>query len=325
MRTLFRLLIKAHRFELIAITLACLALAGGELFLSHQLEAVEIPRQCLFSVGSGPQLEAPDPALDPACQVKRDAFYPLDQNASEILAFGAVMPVLAGMLLGVAVVGRELETGTASLAWTLSRSRRRWYLTRALLLGAIVAGVLFIPALTAEVLERARYPLLEPSSSLNDGGVRGPIFVERGLVAFAVGIVAGAILGRQLPALIVTIALSLVVLLGFETGVGSWERSLAEWRPAAEDLSAADLSYDQQYQDRVTGALVDQQIVWANAPQVNGGPDDAWIGQHYILVSLVLPGNRYGLIVMGETAALGGLTFLLLGAGLLIVDRRRPG
>jgi ABC-type transport system involved in multi-copper enzyme maturation permease subunit len=324
MHTTLRLLIKTHRFELIAIVIACVVLAGGELFLSHQLEAVAIPRQCLFGVGSGPQLVAPDPALDDACQAKRDAFYPLDQQASEILAFGAVLPVVAGMFLGVAVVGRELETGTASLAWTLGRSRRRWFLTRALLLGAIVAAVLSLPALAAEVLEHARYPLLEPSSSLLDSGVRGPVLILRGVVAFATGVVAGAILGRQLPALIVTIALSLAVLLGFETGVGSWQRSLAEWRPAALELSAADLTYDQQYQDRVTGAFVQQQDVLASAPQVNGGPDDVWIDQHYLLVSLVVPGSRYGLIVAGETAALGGLTFLLLSFGLLIVDRRRP-
>lgn len=324
MRTTLRLLIKTHRFELIAIVIACVVLAGGELFMSHQLESVAIPRECLFNVGGGPQVAVPDPVLDEACQAKRDAFYPLDQQASEILAFGAVLPVLAGMLLGVAVVGRELETGTASLAWTLSRSRRRWFLTRALLLGAIVAALLFLPALAAEVLEHARYPLLEPSSSLLDGGVRGPVFVLRGVVAFALGVVAGAILGRQLPALIVAIALSLALLLGFETGVGSWQRSLAEWRPAALELSAADLTYDQQYQDRATGTLVQQQDVLAGAPQLNGGPDEAWIDQHYQLVSLVVPGSRHGLIVAAETAALGGLTLLLLGAGLLIVDRRRP-
>ena len=38
----------------------------------------------------------------------------------------------AGLFLGVPVVARELERGTARLAWSLAPSRMRWYLARLL-------------------------------------------------------------------------------------------------------------------------------------------------------------------------------------------------
>ena len=332
MRTTLRLLVKMYRFELIAIMLASLALAGGELFLATQLNAVALPKECQFdqniSVEQGfetqPSNPASDPTLGDACQPKLSAFYDIDQHAAEIMGFGAVLPVLAGILIGVAVVGRELETGTASLAWTLSRSRRRWYLTRALLIGAILGGVLFLPALAANVLEHARQPLIDPGSSFNNGGIRGPVLVMLGLLTYAIAVVAGAVVGRQLPAVIITLGLALAVILGFENGVMRWELSLAEWRLAASSSYSDDVVFDQEYRDRGTGVIVDQNSVMAAAPQVDGGPDGAWIDAHYDSVALVVPGTRYGLIVAGESGALSGATVVLLGLGLLVVNRRRP-
>jgi hypothetical protein len=326
MGTTLRLLFKTHRFELIAITLACLALAGGELFMSSQLGAVALPPDCVFVQGSDSQGQASDPAHEQACQVKRDAYFALQGHVGEILGFGAALPLLAGIVLGVPLVGRELESGTASLAWTLSRSRRRWLLARAIPLMAILSVVLLIPALAADILEHARQPLVDPGSSFSDAGVRGPVFVLRGVMAFAVGVISGAIVGRQIPALIIAIAMSLAVLVGFEVGVTRWEHSLAEWRPAASfDINPADLQFDQQYRDRATGAIVDTNAVMATAPQVNGGADSAWIDDHYVPVSLGLLGSQYGVVVAGETAALGGLSLLGLGLGLMVVNRRRPG
>ena len=333
MRTTIRILVKTFRFELIAIALACLALAGGEVLVHGQLEAAALPVECQFSQTFGPfgqqgvATPAPpaDPAVEAACELRVTAYNEVDQHATELLGFGTVLPVLAGILLGVAVVGRELESGTASLAWTLSRSRRRWYLTRAVLLALILGGILFVPGLAANFLEHARQPLVDPGSSFADGGERGPVFALRGLLTYALAVVAGAVLGRQLPAVIVTIALTLAVFIGFETGVVRWERSLAVWQPSDNNGSVADLMFDQEFRDRTSGAIVDQNDVMNIAPQsTQGGPDFDWITAHYEYVSLVVPGSRYGFVVAGETAALGGATILLLGFGLLVVNRRRP-
>ena len=333
MRTTLRILLKTYRFELIAIALACLALAGAEIVVRGQLDAVALPAECQFSQSFGPfgqQIVAtPAPTLDPlteaACEVKQTAYYEIDQRATELLGFGTILPILAGILLGVAVVGRELESGTASLAWTLSRSRRRWYLTRAVLLALILGLLLFIPGLAANVLEHARQPKVDPGSSFNDGGERGPVFAMRGVLTYALGVVAGAVLGRQLPAVIVTIALTLVVFTGFETSVVRWERTLADWRPADTNGNVADLTFDEEFRDRATGQVADQNEVMNSAPQASqGGPDFDWINSHYEYVVLVLPGSRYGSVVAAESGALGAATILLLGFGMLVVNRRRP-
>ncbi len=331
MRTKLRLLVKTYRFELIAITLACLVLASGELFLTTQLNAVALPKECdinQISVPRGFETQPVGPAtgatFGDACQMKRDAFNEIDQHATLILGFGVALPVVAGILIGVAVVGRELETGTASMAWTLGRSRRRWYLTRALLLAAILGFLLCLPALAADVLEHSRQPVVDPWSSFNDSSIRGPVLVLLGLLTYAIAVVAGAVIGRQLPAVIVTLALSVAVILGFENGVMNWERSLAEWRPAASARYSIDIVFDQEYRDRTTGRIVDQGSVLAAAPQVDGGPDGAWIDTQYEAVALIVPGSRYGLVVASEAAALGSAAILLLGTGLVVVNRRRP-
>ena len=281
MATTLRILVKTFRFELIAIALGCLLLAGGEVIVHGQLEAVALPKECQFSETFGPfgqesivtPTQAVDPAVQAACELKQTAFYDVDQHATELLGLGTLLPVLAGILLGVAVIGRELESGTASLAWTLSRSRRRWYLTRIALLALILGGLLLLPGLAADFLEHAHQSLVDPGSSFNDGGERGLVFVMRGVLTYAIGVVSGAVIGRQLPAVIVTLALTLVVIVGFETGVARWERSLAEWVPANGNITVADLRFDFEYRDRATGAIVDQNEANNAAPQsTDGGP-----------------------------------------------------
>jgi hypothetical protein len=326
MRTTLRLLLKTHRFEVVAIVLACVVLAGADLFLANQLDAAALPAACVFVPGSGPQPPAAGSAQDLDCQARNDALDSIQGRVTEALGFGAALPVLAGILLGVAVVGRELETGTASLAWTLGRSRTRWFVTRCLALAAILGVALALPALAANMLEGARQPLADPGSSFADGGVRGSVFVLRGVMAFGVGLVAGALIGRQLPALIVALALALVVLVGFEAGVGSWKMALAVWRPESSSASGAgDLVLNQAYRDRATGTIVDENTVIQLAPQVNGGADSDWINAHYELVDLRLAGDQYQLVAVGESGALGGIALLFLGAGLVVVNRRSPG
>ena len=332
MRTTIRLLLKTYRFEFIAITLACLAMAGAELYLTSRLDALALPKECQFdqniSVEQGfatqPEEPVSDPTLVDSCQEKAIAFSDADQGSAVLMSFGAALPVLAGILIGVAVVGRELETGTASLAWTLSRSRRRWYLTRALLVGAILGGVLLLPSFTANILEHARQPLIDPGSSFNDGGIRGPVLVMLGLLTYAIGVVTGALVGRQLPAVIITLALALAAILAFENGVARWESTLAEWRPAASSSYSIDIVLEQDYRDRASGLIVDQGSVFNAAPQVDGGPDGAWIDAHYDSVALVVPGSRYGDVVAVETGAIGAALLVLLGLGLFVVIHRRP-
>ena len=122
-----------------------------------------------------------------------------------ILATSAV-PLLPGLFWGAPAVASELETGTNQFAWTQSITRRHWLAVKAgwLLLGAAVpAG-----AVSALVTWWSG-----PDNALTAGAFCATRFdityivpVGYAIFAMALGICAGTLLRRTLPALAVTLA-----------------------------------------------------------------------------------------------------------------------
>jgi hypothetical protein len=292
------------------------------LFVAWQLGQVGIARECLYSNGAfGPV----DPTvLETTCQATRDQFYELVNVGGQVLALAVLVPWITGLLIGVPLIAREVETGTASLAWTLSRSRWRWYLRRVIPLVAIVGLVLLLPAIATVVMEGARQPAVDAWASFDDGSLRGPVVVFRGVLAMSVGVLAGAVLGRQLPGVIVGGLLAIVVMAAVPAGVQAYATSLAEWR-TAEQSTPGDMTLTTGLRDRSSGAIVDYDAAYAAAPTVaGGGVDDDWVSAHFDQVASVVPGWRYPQVTALECAALGGLTIVALGLGGAVVSRRRP-
>ena len=105
-----------------------------------------------------------------------------------------------GALIGAPLVAREIEQRTQLVAWTQSVTRRRWYGSKVLALGAGLAVVGLLAGF-------ANYRLSQP---LTDGGVtqsRWPWFFSAGLapageilLAFALAVAIGAWTKRTLPA-----------------------------------------------------------------------------------------------------------------------------
>jgi len=122
-----------------------------------------------------------------------------------VVATSAV-PVLPGLLWGAPAVASELETGTNQFAWTQSVTRRRWLAVRAgwLLLGAaVLAGAVSaivtwwsgpFNALTADAFQINRFDVTDIAP------------VGYAIFAMALGICAGTLLRRTLPALGITLA-----------------------------------------------------------------------------------------------------------------------
>ena len=82
-------------------------------------------------------------SLSSACQT---GIFPwLNRVARLSLAIVPVFPIVAGLLAGGPIVARELENGTARLAWSLGPSRLRWFVQRAgpiiLMVAAAFAGL----------------------------------------------------------------------------------------------------------------------------------------------------------------------------------------
>jgi hypothetical protein len=135
-----------------------------------------------------------------------------------LLPYLALLPALVGVFVGAPLLPRELERGTNRLVWTQSVSRTRWLLTKVGLLAA--ASVLFGIALGVA----ARWFL----SPYVQGAVISP--VQRDILglldaapaayclfSFGLGVAAGAVTRRTLPAMAVALSVFVAVRLGWES------------------------------------------------------------------------------------------------------------
>ena len=121
------------------------------------------------------------------------------------LAF-LVLPALSGMFIGAPLLAREFEQGTDEMVWTQGITRRKWLLIKLAILGSatiVMAGVLAVAG--------QEWSTAVPDNSYSQWfafDVQGPEFVGYALFSFALGVAAGAAIGRTVPAMA-------VVLVGF--------------------------------------------------------------------------------------------------------------
>jgi hypothetical protein len=114
-----------------------------------------------------------------------------------------VVPGLIGIFWGAPLVARELETGTFRLAWTQSVSRRRWTLTKLVLLGLSGIAVAGVSSLLitwwASPLDRLG---AGPFSHFDS---RGIVPLAYAALAFTLGVATGAAIRRTIPAMVATL------------------------------------------------------------------------------------------------------------------------
>jgi ABC-2 family transporter protein len=135
-----------------------------------------------------------------------------------LLSTGIILlaPAVIGLFWGAPLIARELETGTAALAWNQSVTRTRW-----------LAVKLAIAGLTAMALSEAlslmqTWWAVPISQAVADGSGAGVAqsrfsqlnFATHGITplgyaafAFALGVTAGALIRRTVPAMAVTLAI----------------------------------------------------------------------------------------------------------------------
>jgi hypothetical protein len=120
-----------------------------------------------------------------------------------------LVPALIGAFWGAPLIARELESGTFPLVWTQSVTRTRWLVVKLATLGlasVLVAGVLSL------IVTWWAHPLDQAAASAYD------TFSERGVTpmgyaafAFTVGVTAGMLIRRTVPAMAVALFAFLVV------------------------------------------------------------------------------------------------------------------
>ena len=115
-------------------------------------------------------------------------------------------PVLVGLFWGAPLVAAEVEAGTTQFAWMQSVTRKRWLAVKIgwmLLAAAIWGGVISALVTWWEGPNNA-----EQLDAFQPGrfDLMGLVPVAYSVFALALGIAAGALLRRTLPAMIVTLA-----------------------------------------------------------------------------------------------------------------------
>ena len=168
-------------------------------------------------------------------------------------------PVLVGLFWGAPLVAAEVEAGTTQFAWMQSVTRKRWLAVKIgwmLLAAAIWGGVISALVTWWEGPNNA-----EQLDAFDPGrfDIMGTVPVAYSLFALALGIAAGALLRRTLPAMIVTLAGFIAV------------RSLVTLLLRQHYMSAVTVFY------KVTGGFTPPGSFWQLASGVlgpNGQPID---------------------------------------------------
>jgi hypothetical protein len=134
---------------------------------------------------------------------------------SDLPYLSLIVPVVLGMLWGAPLVAHELETSTSDFAWAQSITRTRWLAIKAgwlLLAAAVCGGVL------AVLTTWWSGPINAESASAFDPGqfdTQGIVPIGYAVFAMALGIAAGTVARRTLPAIAIVlggfIALRLVI------------------------------------------------------------------------------------------------------------------
>ncbi|MCF6526280.1 hypothetical protein [Streptomyces sp. JJ36] len=168
----------------------------------------------LYALGEEAQRanEPCNPAGVLPCELSSEAITSYTWAASGASTVLAWLPLAVAVFAGGALIGRELESGTAALAWTQSVPPWRWLAVRlgvaALLL---TAGTALSTGLFRWVWS-AGDEHLRPDWYLADTyRALGPVTVAYVLLALAVGALAGLLLRRALPAMAVSLAVLLLV------------------------------------------------------------------------------------------------------------------
>ncbi len=139
----------------------------------------------------------------PACNNPVEGTFHALQVA--LIALVLVIPALIGMFWGAPLIAHELETGTFRLAWTQSVSRRRWLWVKMGLVGlasALTAGLLSLMSTWwFSPIDKVSQNRFSPASF----GLHGFVPAGYAAFAFALGVTAGLLFRRSLPAMAVTL------------------------------------------------------------------------------------------------------------------------
>lgn len=264
------------------------------------------------------------PATRSGCELIVSHFKSEFASRAAVARYLIVLPVLPGLFIGAPLLAREFEHGTFRLAWTQGVSRRRWVLSKTLLLTLATVGA---AALLAALTVWWRQPFDNVGGRMSPAGfdVEGLVVPAYAFFALASGIFAGALLRRTIPAMSLAVGVFFAVRIGVEKVLRP--HFLAPLHRTASGLTQATRARDWVLDNRLVDAVgrqistgrEDQAIVHAQHAAVD--PQDYLLSLGWRRVITFQPAGRFWTFQAIEMGIFVLLGVLAVAAVIALVQR----
>ena len=306
---------RQHRMVIIAGLVIAAAVTGSMLYVAARITAIS--QECGNAA-------CPDGSAQAA---SLEGSYGLTSLSAYLLLAVMLLPLLAGMFLGVPLLAREHEQRTLLLAWSQDVTPQRWLWTKLAVLGAVTAAA--SAAVSAAAGHLADVVSIATRHSLFSGNaflVTGMLPLAQSVVWLAVGVALGAAFRRTLPALFTALVGYGAAYLLVERVYPSFMAPLTALTPLGDDQgSAAQLGANSLVVANPSGTIYDAsghpvssalQSLCQSANDSKGQLNPCLAPQRHLMTLLrYQPGSRipdFHLILIGGYLGLGAVAAALL-------------
>ncbi len=268
------------------------------------------------------------PASSLACTINFTGRYAITVNLVRV--FLQVAPALIGAFAGAPVLARELETGTFRYAWTQGIGRWRWTLAKLVLLAVAVAAAAGAFSL---LFSWYLHPFFAAGYTIpfaTDGFDLGEVaFAAWTLAAFAIGVLAGMLIRRVVPAIAATLAV--YAGLALTTALYLRQHYMSPLLTSKPNLPGSAWAVSQWYTKGgkfafgAHGSQIVSTVTKFCPPHINvsGVTPGQCLSQHgYTSWTSYQPGSRFWPFQWIEGGWLLALSVLLIAATIWLVRRR---
>jgi hypothetical protein len=265
----------------------------------------------------------------PDCGDLQSAFESRFSTLRQLVPFFMVLPALLGLFWGAPLIGREIEQGTHLFVWTQGVTRLRWLTAK---LAALLALTLLLTVGYALLISWWLGPLDRSTGDRFQPGIfdqQGLVPVAYAVFALALGVAAGAVLKRTMPAM----AATLVGFVGLRLIIAGIVRKhfvspVTEKYVPLPGIDTTHLGawvFSQKTIDS-SGQTVPQFSVGSVCPATKSSTQaslDHCVRAHgFLNTDVFQPASRFWLFQGIEAALFGGLAIALLALAVWWVRRR---
>ena len=326
--------LRGQRAEiLVAIALMSLVALSAVVVASH-LAAVA-PSDACWQAHFSDVATTPSPE---SCRTSMNVYLDVQHSeVSKVIGLAAFVPFFVGLLLGVPIVGR---------GWgpTDERGGRRWLASRILTMLVILLVGLSITIALVTMMWHTAEPW-GPSGPGRDARLDdltfAPLsFVARGLLAFGVALLTGAVLRRTLPAYAAASLVLLVIVIAGGWGLhGIVAERVAVWETHCDPRTGTCEDPDWLYYlgtgfVDTDGTILSPDeahaVMLERCPTCGADGDDGWVWANLPDAWRIAPVDSYDTFVAAEA-----LTWSVIGLACIVLTfpvaawrrpgRRRPG